>query len=239
MMKRFGSVLLTLFAGIHMLYAGHVPQKVMHHYCTEVAAATYEVPLQRVDAHMPAYRKKGFNVHGEITHSNGIRERFLCRYDERGRFQFIRKERRNSSDTINRRIRHACKTEASVRWHVPPREITIGTVRKLGHGHFEISLNEAERSGICRVNTQGYVSRFQTFDNERQTPRAAEYGCIKKAASRWNVPTAYIRIENTDYLGRGHYLLKLSDDRYTADCEVKNTGAVYRFTEHYKPERWR
>jgi hypothetical protein len=238
-MKRFGSIVFTLFAGISTLHAGHVPQKVMHHYCTEVAAVTYDIPLQRIDARMPVYRKKGFNVHGKIIRRNGIRERFLCRYDERGRFKFIKKEQRNRADTIHRRIRHACKTEASVRWHVPPHEITISKIRKVGQKHFEVKLNEAERSGICSVNTQGYVSRFQTLSQERRTPRAAEYGCIKKAASRWNVPTAYIQIEHTEYLGRGRYLLELSDNEYTAECEVKKSGAVYRFTEHLRPEKWR
>jgi len=240
-MKQFGFVFFTLLMGISSLQAKHVPKKVMHHYCTEVAAATYNVPLQRIDAQPPVYKKKGFVVHGTIDHRNGALEKFSCRYDAYGRFQFIKKHipKHTNTNTVQKRIRHACKTEASVRWHIPPHEVKIRNIRKISTHRFEVTLDEAERTGKCIVNRQGYVSRFQTLEKRRHAPRAAQHACIKKAASRWNIPTAYVEIDSAEYLGRGRYLLELSDDGYGASCEVKNNGIVYRFTEHHIPNQWR
>ena len=238
-MKQLGFILFTLFISTNYLQAKHVPKMVMHHYCTEVAAATYNIPLENIDAQMPLYKNKGFVVHGKINRRNRREDRFSCRYDAYGQFKFIKKHTPKHTNNMQKRIRRACRTEASVRWHVPPREIEIKSIKKLSSYRFEVRLEEAERSGKCEVNTQGYVSRFQTLNKRRHTPRAAEYACIRKAASRWNIPTAYVQIDNADYLGRGRYLLEVSDDGYTAECEVRNNGTVYQFTEQHRPGWWR
>jgi hypothetical protein len=237
-MKQFAFLFFTLLITTTGIQAKHVPKKVMHHYCTEVASAQYSVPLDMIEAQMPIYKKKGFVVHGTYKRYRGRVERFSCRYDAFGKFQFIKKHTPRHTNSIQRRITHACKTEASVRWHVPSGEIGIRDLKEISGNRYKITLSETDRTGICNVTSQGYVNRFQTLNKHRYIPHTAEYGCIRKAASRWNIPTAYIEIGHTDYLGRDRYLLELSDDEYHASCEVKSNGTVYRFTEQSRPS-WR
>jgi len=235
-MKRFG--LISLIIGVTtLLHAGHVPKKVMHHYCTEVAAAQYNVSLREIDAQMPVHKNKGFIVRGKIRHHNGYNEPFVCRYDAYGKFDFIKKQVPKPHHRFKKRMKRVCKTEASVRWHTPAREIRITDMRKLDRYHYEITMEDAYNTGVCEVNRNGYVSRFQTLNKRRHVPHTVKRACKQKAASRWNVPLPYVEIEHSTYLGRGRYRVEVSSDDYSAHCEVRSNGIIEHFSTTRR-SRW-
>lgn len=237
-MKHSIRLLLLFLAASSLLFAKHVPKKVMYHYCTEVASARYNVPITHIHAQMPVYTQNGFTVKGNIRLYDGRRDRFTCRYDAYGIFKSIKKHTRPYVDRSQRRIKRICKAEASVRWHTPKHEIEIADIKRLVHGRYRITLESDDQTGICEVNRQGYVNRFQTLSKRRYTPHIVKNVCIRKAASRWNIPRSYIEIERADYLGRGRYLIEVSGDIYRARCEVRSNGMIDDFSMMRQRRRW-
>jgi hypothetical protein len=236
-MKHIGSILFILLTTT-ALNAKHVPKKVMYHYCTEVASAQYNVPLEAISAHMPVYKNRGFVVQGKIDHHDRYQEHFICRFDDYGKFDFIKKRAPKHTDRIKKRLKRVCKSEASVRWHTPVRQIDITQIKKIDRYRYEITLEDAGSTGVCQVNRNGYVNRFQTLNKRRHVPRIVQDRCIRKAASRWNIPLSYIEIDEMNYLGRGRYRVEVSSDDYTAECEIRANGIIDHFNTRRKRNWW-
>jgi len=233
-MKFLRSIPILMATATLGLHAGHVPEKVMHHYCTEVASAQYNVPLQQIEAHMPVYKKKGFIVRGKMRR-NG---HFVCRFDAYGKFQFIKQQAPKPQNSLKKRIRRVCKSEASVRWHTPKQDIKITEIRKIAPYRYQVTMEDAYNTGTCEVNRDGYVSRFQTLSKSRQVPRSVTHACKRKAASRWNVPMPYIQVDNATYMGRGRYAVEVSSDELVAHCEVRQNGIIEHFNTQQRRRRW-
>ena len=228
-MKHIFFILFTLSATSGLLMAKHVPKRVMLHYCTEVAAAQYDIPLQRIDTQMPIYKKGGFVVHGKIRRPHKESVKFTCRYDEKGKFEFIKKHPQHNREKIRKRIKHACKGEASVRWRVEPRDIKITNIQKMNENRFKVTLDGPDATGTCLVNKQGHIYRFETAYKQRYVPSEAKYACMKRASLLWNLPAPFIRVEHSEYLGQERYLLDISGALFQADCEVSGNGTVLHF----------
>jgi hypothetical protein len=135
-------------------------------------------------------------------------------------------------------LKRVCRSEASVRWHTPVQQIDITDIRKIDRYRYEVTLEDAGSTGICRVNRDGYVSRFQTLGKRRHIPRIVQDRCIRKAASRWNIPLSHIEIDTMNYLGRGRYRVEVSSDDYAADCEIKANGVIEHFNTRRKRNWW-
>jgi hypothetical protein len=236
-MKHIGSILFILLTSA-ALNAKHVPKKVMYHYCTEVASAQYNVPLEAISADMPVYKNRGFVVQGKIAHHNRYNEHFICRFDDYGKFDFIKKRTPKHTNGVKKRLKRVCKSEASVRWHTPVQQIDITDIKKIDRYRYEVTLEDAGSTGICQVNRDGYVSHFQTLNKHRHIPKITQDRCIRKAASQWNIPLSYIEIDEANYLGRGRYSIKVSSDDYTADCEIRANGIIERFNTRRKRNWW-
>jgi len=237
MMKHLGSIFFMLVA-VTTLNARHVPKKVMYHYCTEVASAQYGAPLKAISANMPLYRNRGFVVEGRIDRRNGRNEHFVCRFDDYGKFNFIKKRAPVRSSGIEKRLKRVCRSEASVRWRTPVRQIDVTNIKKIGRYRYELTLENVDNTGVCQVNKNGYVSRFQTLSKRRHIPRIVQDRCVRKAASRWNVPLSYIDIDRANYLGRGRYDIKVSSDDYAADCGIRANGVIEHFNTRRRRGRW-
>jgi len=237
-MKQFGLISLIPIAATLTLNAGHVPEKVMHHYCTEVAAAQYNVSLREIDAQMPVYKKKGFVVRGKIRHHNGYNDHFVCRYDAYGKFDFIKRQTTKPHNGLKKRMKRICKTEASVRWHTPVQEIRITDMRKINRYRYRVTMEDAYNTGTCEVNRDGYVSRFQTLNKRRHVPHVVKNACRQKAASRWNIPLPYVEVNEANYMGKGRYLVEVSSDDYTAQCEARFNGIIEHFSTKRRSYRW-
>jgi hypothetical protein len=233
-MKRTFFILFTLFATSNYLMAKHVPKRIMLHYCTEVAAAEYNIPLQDIDTRMPVYKNNGFTVHGTIRHPHGYSEKFKCRFDAKGKFIAIKKEPRHPMQQIKKRIKHACKGEASVRWRSDRRDIKVTQIDRRTSNRFIVTLDGPDATGVCEVNRQGHIYRFNTTYKQRYVPKEAKHSCKQRASILWHIPAPFIKITSSEYVGRGRYLLELSSGHFRAECEVNDSGRILHFNDSFR-----
>ncbi len=185
-----------------------------------------------------------FLVHGKASKYSKRAFRFKCTFDRQGEYIGIKKikdkrylnSRREDHVYLPTTVKRVCKGEASVRWHMRPRDVKIKNVKRLGHHDYVVTLAGRGYRGKCEVSQSGHMYQFRThtlgYDINNEIPKVVRRNCKKHAAFRWGVRPSEIRIDYARRLGRDDYVIQLSSRYDRAECEVSRRGHIYLFSEY-------